>query len=131
MSSASFELRECKGTQAESSPAWLAEFGALTHRSMIATGMMWLGLASRRINENLSFPIKLGKCNSVRDVVSTFRSYHRAMLEQYERAVTELRHINLTLASEAPFAGLLSARSARVSSREKTAHSSVAARGSS
>jgi hypothetical protein len=131
MSSASLELRECKGMHAESSPAWLAEFGALTHRTMIATSMMWLGLASRRINENVSFPTKLGKCNSARDVVSTFRSYHRVMLEQYERAVTELRHVNLTLASEAAFTGLLPARSARVSSREKTAHSLVAARGSS
>ena len=91
MSSASPELRECKRMQAESSPAWLAEFSALTHRSTIATSMMWLGLASRRINENVSFPTKLGKCNSVCDVVSTFRSYHRAMLEQYSSVRPHLR----------------------------------------
>jgi hypothetical protein len=111
--------------------AWLTELRALTHRSMVATNMMWLGLAGRRFSENLSFPAKLGGCKSVPDVVCAFRSYHRAMLEQYEDAVTELGQINLTLASEVPFAGLVSARTARLSPREQTAHSSVVARGSS
>ena len=115
MSSASFESRECKGMLAESSPVWLTELRALTHRSMIATNMMWLGLASRRFSENLSFPAKLRECKSALDVLCAFCSYHRAMLEQYEGAVTELRQINLTLATEVPFAGLLPARSARLS----------------
>lgn len=120
----SFGSRECKGMLAVSSPAWLTELRTLTHRSMISTNMMWLGLASRRFSENLSFPAKLGECKSVLDVVSAFRSHHRAMLEQYEGAVMELRQINLTLASEVPFAGLLPARTAQLSPREQTAHSS-------
>ena len=130
MTSAALESGECKRMQAESSPEWLTELRALAHRSVIATNMMWLGLAGRRFSENLSFPAKLAECRSVFDLACAFRSYHRAVLEHYEGALTEFRRINLTLASEVPFAGLVSARSAGISSGEQTGHSSVAGRDS-
>src|SRR5688500_5572157 len=111
-------------------PIWVSELSDVVTQSFAATNQALIRFASRRLNENLSFSVKLGQRESALDVVRNYGSYCRSMLEDYHAAIAQLQLINLTLASEVLRARPLPVRSTQSPQERQTARPRSATRGS-
>ena len=129
------ESQNCTELRAPSSadtfvPVRESELSGFVHQSVAEIIWTLVGLAGRRLNENLSFSKELGEQESALGVARTYSSYWRMMLGHYGAAFAQLQLVNLTLIGEVLRARPLLVRSTQFSQQEQTARLHAASRDS-
>src|SRR5574337_1429968 len=102
MSARSFESSDDEDTKAAPNVAglahglvlpWFTKLGGAVHQNLTALNRTWVGFARRRLKESLSFPERLGGCESLFGAVRVYGAYCRTTLEQYGAAFAEFQDI--------------------------------------